>query len=117
MYRAFFVVGKRYRAPAFVASSFSLDVAKRFMARQSNEPILWVLCFDRRCKHVSFIARSLSTALQAEYEFLVAPYTAFEVLAVTWAEHPSLDDPHRITLRVAADNRLEPEELPLTPWT
>lgn len=117
VHRAFFVVGKRYRAPAFVASSFSLDVAKRFMARQSNEPILWVLCFDRRCKHVAFIARSLSTALQAEYEFLVAPYTAFEVLAVTWAEHPSLDNPHHITLRVAADNRMESEDLPLTPWT
>lgn len=117
-HRGFFAVGRRYRAPAFVATSFSLEVAMGFAHRcTSGEPVLWTLCFDRSCKHVAFIARNQSAAMQAEFEFLVAPYTAFEVIAVTWASNPSSQSPHHLLLRVASDNKLEPEDLPLAPWT
>eukprot|EP00966_Prymnesium_polylepis_P304676 7039264-Prymnesium_polylepis.1 len=117
-YRGFFVVGKRYRTPAFVASSFKREVAMGFIQRiRCGEPVLWTLRFGHGCKHVAFVDRNLSAATQAEYEFLVAPYTAFEVRSVTWAEPPTMECPHQITLRVATDNRTVPEDLPIAPWS
>ena len=116
-HRGFFFVGRRYRAPAFVASSFKQEVAMGFIQRiKCGEPILWTLRFGRGCKHVAFVAHNLSAATQAEYEFLVAPYTAFEVESVMWADPPTIQCPHQIVLRVALDNMIEPEDLPLAPW-
>ena len=117
-HRGFFVVGRRYRAPAFVASSFRQEIAQRFIQRITcGEPVLWALQFDRGCRHVAFVDRSISATTQNEYEFLVAPYTAFEVESVRWANPATTESPHRIILRVAIDNKNEPEDLPLAPWT
>ena len=92
--RDFFIAGKRYRAPMFVATSFDELVAESFMRRldpaseeQSpphQEPILWTFHFDeslpenRRCVHVNFIDKNDGT-VGNEDEFLFAPYSAFTV--------------------------------------
>ncbi len=53
---------------------------------------------------------------QAEAEFLFAPYSVFTVSSVALSASRSHGDPHVITLAAAVDNRLEPTDLPLTPW-
>ena len=116
VHRPFFTVGKRYRAQAFVSSSFRQQVAQGFIERaDSGEPILWTLQFARGCKHAALVARH--SALHQEKEFLVAPYTAFEVMSVVWSDQPTSTRPHQIRIKVATDNALEPEDLPLAPWS
>jgi hypothetical protein len=53
---------------------------------------------------------SALTGEPRESEFLFAPYSVFTVLEVEWGY------PHRVVLQAAADNKLEPEDLPLAPW-
>jgi hypothetical protein len=49
-------------------------------------------------------------------EFLFAPYTAFTVVSADWSPRPTYRTPHRLCVRAARDNLVEPEELPLAPW-
>ncbi len=51
-----------------------------------------------------------------EREFLFAPYSVFTVEKVTWQLNPTWMNPHEVELRVAVDNTLHPEDLPLAPW-
>jgi len=141
-FRDFFVAGKRYRAPMFLATSFEEFVAEQFMRRlepaadeQSpphQEPTLWTFHFDaslpenRRCVHVNFIDKNdgslngVAANEGAEDEFLFAPYSAFTVRSVHWEEEPIINQflvrPHRIEVDVAPDNSREPLDLPLAPW-
>ena len=50
-----------------------------------------------RCKHVNLV--SSSHFGDAEAEYLFAPYSAFEVVAVAWSDNPDDDTPHEITVR------------------
>jgi hypothetical protein len=52
----------------------------------------------------------------AEAEFLFAPYSTFTVARVEWSPKPNYRTPHRVWLRAARDNLVEPEDLPLAPW-
>lgn len=67
-----------------------------------------------RCQHVKSVKNShvlgALTGEPRESEFLFAPYSVFTVLEVNWGY------PHRIVIQAAADNKLEPEDLPLAPW-
>jgi len=120
-HRGFFRAGRRFRCPCFVASSFRKATALKFMARQSHPCVLWTLRFDPtlRCLHVNLIRALDGGQFQDEQEFLLSPYTAFEVLEVAPATRGTEHDPHRVTLAVAADNldlAAWPEDLPTSPW-
>ena len=129
-------MGKAYRAPQFLATSFKQSTASdTFLARlpapsaeQSppfQEPTIWRFHLDgtlperRRCMQANFIDRTDGTVSQ-EDELLFAPYSAFTVRAVHWEEAPCANAyglrPHIIDVDVACDNRREPEDLPLAPW-
>lgn len=120
VHRLFFTVGKRYRAPMYLATSFDVGKAHEFAegAQSRGEPpIVWTFKLDPvlKCNHANLIERK--TLVQGEQEFLYAPYSVFEVVAVEWKAQSSWTAPHRVTLNVAPDNT-EPadNDLPLAPW-
>ena len=53
------------------------------MKRQKNPRVLWTLRFDPEngCRHVNLLRRGDGSQI-AEAEFLLSPYTAFEVIEV-----------------------------------
>ena len=57
--------------------------------------------------------------MQGEEEFLYAPYSVFTVTSVTFpaSGKPNASNPIVIQLQAAIDNREEPEDLPLSPWS
>ena len=63
---------------------------------------------------MSFSAASLTP--NPCHQYLFAPYSAFTVVSATWNLGTSLD-PHVIELHAAVDNKEEPEDLPLAPWS
>lgn len=69
-----------------------------------------------RCKHVNLVEK---TNVQGEEEFLFAPYSVFTVLSVTMpaSGKPTATYPVVIELQAAIDNRDEPTDLPLSPWS
>ena len=133
-HRDFFTVGKQYRVPGFLATSFSKAAAVRFLRTQQawgRQPILWTVHVDpageadpsKRCKHVNLVQKSL---VPGEQEYLFTAYSIFTVRSVTWGVGGA---PHRIELDAASDNRAEAEGgagrwatpagsegLPLAPW-
>eukprot|EP01043_Picozoa_sp_COSAG02_P014647 COSAG02_NODE_607_length_19608_cov_33.568968_6_plen_516_part_00 len=139
-FREFFSIGKQFRQPCFLATSFREAAARHFlrMARAyGQQGVLWVIRVDpagehdrsRRCKHVNFVAHSLivdAAGNPTEQEYLFAAYSIFTVHSVTWGEGGV---PHRIELDAASDNNpgaeggegrwatpVGSEELPLAPW-
>ena len=135
-HRTFFTVGKRYRAPMFLATSVREYVSvDSFLMRlappnddqtpPSQEPVLWRFHLDgtlpqnRRCLQANFIDRTDGT-VNEEHEFLYSPYSAFTVRAVHWEAEPCVNMYercfHTIDVDVAPDNLREPNDLPLAPW-
>jgi hypothetical protein len=115
-YRMFFCQGRQFRQPAYLASSFSRAVAAAFLERSSMaSKVLWLVRIhpELKCAHVNLVKR---TNVPGEEEYLFAPYSAFTVISATWNAGTSAD-PHVIELQAAADNKLEPEDLPLAPWS
>ncbi len=121
--RDFFVRNRHYRVPGFLATSFSIQIAKKFMmgaAKRGEEPILWTVRLDERgeterkyrCLHVNL----LNAHEYGEQEFLFVPYSTFTVQFVQWSPRPTIEMPHRITIVAALDNKAEPEDLPVAPW-
>ena len=123
----FFVAGKKYRIPMYLATSFQLEVAENFsvMAAQRGElPVIWIIKVDPRgaaqllyrCKHVNQVTKS---NVPGEFEFLYAPYSVFTIESVTpppGGAVPTAACPYRIVIVAAVDNKEEPQELPLAPW-
>ena len=127
-------MGKQYRVPGFLATSFSQATAQQFLRTQEaygRQAILWVVHVDpagaadptKQCKHVNLVQTSL---VPGEREYLFAAYSIFTVRSVTWGVGGA---PHRIELDAASDNRMEAEggegrwatpqgseHLPLAPW-
>jgi len=123
----FFKVGTVYRVPGFLATSFSRDVAERFLLQSfEGDPdlpcVLWIIHLDPRgeanpvyrCKQVNFVESSKFG--DSEQEFLFAPYSVFTVRSVELSARATYLAPHVIHLDAAVDNRLESETLPLAPW-
>jgi ADP-ribosylation factor protein 1 len=114
-YRSFYVQGRQFRQPAYLATSFSSQVADIFI-RRSNMPskIRWLIRIhpERKCAHVNLVKR---TNVEGEQEYLFAPFSAFTVLSATWREG-TVADPHVVELFAAVDNKAESEDLPLAPW-
>ena len=122
-HRPFFTVGKQYRVPGFLATSFSEAVATEFRDEWAFVPpggsrIMWIVHVDpagqrdtsKRCQHVNFVSHS---HVGGESEYLFTAYSAFTVRSVRWGEGGA---PHCIELDAAMDNKDEPEDLPLAPW-
>ena len=118
-HRKFYRQGVKYRQPAFLATSFSKDVASIFLGRagQGMAKVLWLIRIHpvKKCVHVNLVRRRVA-GLGSEQEYLFAPYSVFTVKQATWRSG-SKDDPHVIELLAAPDNKLEPEGLPLAPWS
>ena len=116
--RDFFTVGKAYRQPAFLATSFLKSKAEFFRRRAQaagHPSVLWTIHVDpagerdltKRCKHVNFVKNTL---VPGEAEYLFAAYSIFTVRAVAWDTlHPDGSRVHRIELDAATDNSLEAE--------
>ena len=133
--RGFFSIGRQYRQPCFLATSFSQGSAEYFrqMAQAKGfQTVTWVVRVDpageqdvaRRCKHVNFVEHSL---VPGEREYLFTAYSIFTVRAVAWGVGGAA---HRIEIDAASDNRVDAEgggggrwatpvgseDLPLAPW-
>lgn len=118
-HRGFFVQGKVYRQPAYLATSFSQQKAMDFMrrARRSPQRVIWCVHIDPvlKCEHVNLV-RKVAPGVPDEEEYLFAPYSVFTVRTVTW-RRGTVDEPHWIYLDAAPDNKGPPEDLPLAPWS
>jgi hypothetical protein len=115
-HRSFFTKGKKFRQPAYLATSFSVSVANVFISRSGMpSKVRWTIRIDpdHKCKHVNLVDKS---NIQGEQEYLFVPYSAFTVLSVAWKAGTTAE-PHEIELLAAVDNRQEPEDLPLAPWS
>jgi len=119
----------KYRVPNYLATSYEDGrIVSSFMRRSPHPAVKWEIQLDVRgdpggmddarflCKHVSFIARR-APDVPDEKEFLFVPYSVFEVISTAWSSNPTPTSPHVVTLRAAVDNREEPEDLPLAPWS
>ena len=101
----------------YLATSFSEKVATNFAMNNSSPeekpPTMFYFHFDKslRCAHVNLIKSLIPT----ESEFLFSPYAVFTVRSVDFKTRgqAGLSEIH---LDVAPDNRLEVENLPLSPW-
>jgi ankyrin repeat protein len=115
-HRSFFTKGKKFRQPAYLATSFSVSVANVFISRSGMpSKVRWTIRIDpdHKCKHVNLVDKS---NIQGEQEYLFVPYSAFTVLSVAWKAGTTAEL-HEIELLAAVDNRQEPEDLPLAPWS
>jgi hypothetical protein len=118
-HRRFFVVGKRYRVPSFLATSTHQHVCGEFMDRAQAKgfPVVeWRITFAAEgCKHVNLLR---VTHVAGEEEHLFQAYSVFTVEAVQWSAvtPATTQQPHRITIRAACDNKAMPETLALAPW-
>jgi hypothetical protein len=115
-HRIFFEEGRKYRANMFLATSFSEGVAKRFAINNSSPeklPTIFYFHYDAslRCVHVNFI----KSLIPSESEFLFPPYAVFTVRSADF-KTPGQKGLSEIHLDVAPDNKLEDENLPLSPW-
>ncbi len=123
VHRHFFMEGKKYRAPGFVATSFNETTAMGFAVRNGLDhgrpAVLWEVQVDpagehdptRRCKHVNYVRNGLAGD---EKEYLFTAYSVFTVRRVEWSA-----DAARLScieLEAALDNSVEDEDLPLAPW-
>ena len=79
--------------------------------------VRWLVRIDpvRKCFHVNLVTKRVP-GLGDELEYLFAPYSAFTVVATTWSAG-TVAQPHVIELLAAVDNKAEPEDLPLAPWS
>jgi len=115
-YRPFFIKGKKYRVPHFLATSREISTSKSFCKRQNNPCILYYFHVDKTngCCHANYVDR---TNVDGEDEFLFSPYSVFTVVDnPIWKNNPTWVEPHEVHLLVAVDNKLENEMLPLSPW-
>ena len=113
-HRDFFTVGRSYRVPGFLATSFRESKAMEF-ARTAEawgrQAVMWIVRVDpdgehdqtKRCKHVNFVTHSL---VGGEAEYLFTAYSIFTVRAVSWGAGGAM---HRIELDAASDNRVDAE--------
>jgi hypothetical protein len=100
----------------FLASSDNkANCLKMFCRRTEHPPVLYELLLDSYlgCVHVNYVDR---TNCPGEREFLFVPYSVFTVEEVKWQPNPTWTNPHVVVLKVAIDNSLQSEDLPLAPW-
>jgi hypothetical protein len=113
-HRGFFTVGKKYRVPGFLATSFSEAKANEFLYNshvfQNRPAIKWIIHLDvrgatdfaHRCKHVNLVKR---TNVPGEWEFLFAGiYECFYMWTYLYAYASAQCSRGRSWLRVCHSN-------------
>ena len=85
--------------------------------RGGTNCVLWHVHIDpeRKCNHVNLVKKTVA-GLPDEQEYLFAAYSAFTVRSAAWRAG-TVADPHRIDLDAAVDNKDEPLDLQLAPWS
>mmetsp|Transcript_44646 Transcript_44646/g.78505 ORF Transcript_44646/g.78505 Transcript_44646/m.78505 type:complete len:1022 (+) Transcript_44646:94-3159(+) len=112
----FFEIGKVYRAPMYLASSFDREVALSFMRSNSgagNCPVIITIHFDADlgCSHAHYLEKV--SACENEKEILMPPYSGFKVLKTNFNKNGMSE----IELQAFHDNLLEIlEHVELAPW-
>jgi len=117
-FKDFFRIGKTFRQPAFLATSFEQEKADYFMRRSDMQhKIRWLIHIHpvRKCVHVNLIKKRVPE-LPDEKEYLFVPYSVFTVKSVQWRAGTN-DVPHVIVLEAAPDNREQPLDLEVAPWS
>jgi len=117
-YRDFFFPRRKFRQPAFLATSFLESVADDFISRSRNPvKVKWLVHIHPTCKcvHVNLVTRRVP-GLSDEKEYLFVPYSVFTVRSAQWNAGTETD-PHVIELNAAPDNKQCPLDLPLAPWS
>jgi hypothetical protein len=126
--QSFFTVGRQYRVPSYLATSFAQATAQLFKDRAvmagGHSGVLWRVLVDPRgateyfkyrCKNACHIQHTLTPG---EEEYLFAPYSVFTVVDVVWSANPTNSiTPHRITIVALTDNLEASSYLPLAPWS
>ncbi len=113
--REFFTKDRKYRVPAYLATSTSKDVAMNFM-RNAKEPqrCMWYIQMsaDRVMYNAALVRKS---EFAHENEYLFTPYSVFTVEKVRW-DAGTKERPHEIWVVAASDNRSESGDLGLARW-
>eukprot|EP00039_Didymoeca_costata_P010264 m.137818 g.137818 ORF g.137818 m.137818 type:complete len:488 (-) comp14761_c1_seq2:24-1487(-) len=124
-YLSFFIPGRCFRAPMFLATSFSEKVAEKFYEGHCNGTnklaVKFIVHVDpagefdntKRCQNANLLTNS---KFQGEKEYLFVPYSVFTVRLVKLSPNNSDQHPHIIHLEAAVDNSRESHTLSLAPW-
>merc|ERR1712046_433769 len=82
----FFTVGKLYRVPMFLATSFHKETALDFLKQKSDDHVavhfIFKLDKQKQCDHALYIEEM--TLVAHEDELLYMPYSAFTVISINW---------------------------------
>jgi len=116
--KRFFEKGRKYRAPAFLSTSFSEEKAQAFieMVKPPLQCVKWHVHVPlKAATNANFIEQKSN--VKGEYEFLFVPYSVFTVLEATWQESPNAMFPHEMHILASEDNKHEKNDLPSSPWT
>jgi hypothetical protein len=116
-HRGFFVEGKTYRVPMYLATTTNREVAQGFINRANtgDSHMMWLIIMDARSPMYNASLVKKNTLIPGEEEFLFVPYSVFTIDKVTW-RHGTKHQPHEILLKASSDNTAEPEDLELAPW-
>ena len=97
----------RAEAAGYPAVQWCIRLDKRSNPQGEN-------MLDHRCKQVNLLR---VTHCAGEEEYLFAAFSVFTVREVVWSATPTMHEAHRIIIEAAIDNALEPDDLPLAPWS
>jgi hypothetical protein len=80
--KSFFEVGKVFRQPAYISTSFKRSITTRFLERSTMPSrVLWRIHIDRKfkCHHVNLVRKS---NVPGEEEYLFAPCEPHQLIFV-----------------------------------
>jgi hypothetical protein len=127
---------KKYRTNCFLPTSFVREKALEFVQRAAegmilipggvpNALVMWEVTIDpqgqtigtQKCKQANLI-KNRTASVGQEWEYLFTCFSVFSVIKAEWsADATDALRPHKIHIHAAMDNSLEPEDLPLAPWS
>ena len=116
-HRGFFVEGKTYRVPMYIATTTSRQVAQAFISRANtgDSHVMWLIIMDATSPMYNASLVKKNTLIPGEEEFLFVPYSVFTIDKATW-KRGTKNQPHEIVLMASSDNTGEREDLELAPW-
>jgi len=131
--RDWFRVGRVYRVPNFLATSWDPTKCGTFMERACDvgvPPVLWTIQLDKRgdpkgenlqqyqVKNVNYVNKEAKSVEGAqEGEFLFAAYSVFQVTKVEMSDHPTPLNPHKIWLDTFDSRNYPKKDLELALWS
>jgi len=132
-HQPFFVPGKMYRVPNYLATSWDETKCKYFLEMAFDRglpPILWTVQLDLRgdpkgenlaeyqVHNANYIVRQASSKDGVdEREFLFSAYSVFKVVNVEWQKVPTPLTPHKVYLEAHDSRNCTVRNLELAPWS